>query len=193
MAIWQRRAPCEFTNTVTVTGVTTLTGNTGLTPGAGAPGKGSGGTYNSWREIAGGVIKTSILVDLTGCTPAGGLHDAIGVVGSDPAHVGQVTTALCGTLFAGRMTVIEDPNGQVDIDLRSNTSATIAENGDASAATSALLVEKAASWAQGSATMSNGFTALPAADTYLYLSKGAESSVSAYTAGKFLIELWGSA
>ena len=193
MALVRENAHAEFGATVTVSGFTKLNGNTGLTPGAGAPGKGSGGSYNSWREHLGGVIKTSILVDLTGCTPAGGINDAIGVVGSDPAHMGQVTTALCGTLFAGRMTVLEDPNGQVDIDLRSNTSAAIAENGNASSGTSVLLVEKSASWGQGTATMSNGFTELPAANTYLYLSKGSTTATAAYTAGKFLIELWGTA
>ena len=188
MAIWQRRAPCQFTNTVDVTGVTTLTGNTGLTATAavGAPGKGVGGSYNSWDERIGTIIKTNILVDLTGCTPAGGVNDAIGVVGI-AATLGQVTTAQCGTIIVGKMTCLEAPaTGNADIDLRAAADGTVVE---AVAPGGEQLIGKGGNWSVGNYVEFSAVTA----DRYLYLVKGAGGTTGAYTAGKFLIELWGSA
>ena len=74
-----------------------------MTAGAGITG-GTGTVYKANVTVAGDLIKTEILIDLTGLrnTAAG---DIIGKDGtSDVCHIGQITAALNGTIFAGEMT-----------------------------------------------------------------------------------------
>ena len=148
---------------------------------------GTGTIYRSSVIREGGIIKTSILIDLTGLrSTASG--DIIGVDGtSNVCHIGQITAARNGTILAGRMTCFETPaGGDPDINVHSATEGTGVEDGAISDLTETLLVN--------SGDLSTGtvviFTGVPAADEFLYLTLGATTDAD-YTAGKLLIELFG--
>ena len=168
-------------------GFTSLNANTMATEaGTGITG-GTGTIYRSSVIREGGIIKTSILIDLTGLrSTASG--DIIGVDGtSNVCHIGQITAARNGTILAGRMTCFEAPaGGDEDINVHSATEGTGVEDGAISSLTETLLVNA------GDATLGSVviFTAVPAADEFLYLTLG-DTTNADYTAGKLLIELFG--
>ena len=168
-------------------GFTSLDANTMATEaGTGITG-GTGTIYRSSVIREGGIIRTSILIDLTGLrSTASG--DIIGVDGtSNVCHIGQITAARNGTILAGRMTCFEAPTGgDPDINVHSATEGTGVEDGAISSLTETLLVNA------GDATLGSVviFTAVPAADEFLYLTLG-DTTNADYTAGKLLIELFG--
>ena len=167
-------------------------GNTGLTAGSGIDHSDGDGSpvYVSWQEIFGDVIKTSIYVDLDGHMPGGAAGDIIGANDAANCHLGQYTTAKCGTLFAAKMICVETPaGGEPDVDVYSATEATGTENAAVSGLTETALLEAAADWT--STLAPKHFTALPAADEYLYLVASGGGDTTEYSAGKFIIELWG--
>jgi hypothetical protein len=183
----------------TASGFVKLDGNTGLSAGTGITG-GTDTVYKSWIEHNGGIVTTYIYIDMDGLIGAGGAKDVIGKVGTANCHLGQYTTAKMGTLFAGRMTCLEVvAGGEPDIDLYSSNVATGTENvayDHSDMGTETALLTAGQDWiAALSANQFNtaALTALPTADDYFYLTKGANASTSEYTAGKFLIELWGAA
>ena len=148
---------------------------------------GTGTIYRSSVIREGGIIKTSILIDLTGLrSTANG--DIIGVNGtSNVCHIGQITAARNGTILAGRMTCFEAPaGGDPDINVHSATEGTGVEDGAIADLTETLLLNN------GDATLGKVgiFAAVPAADEFLYLTLGATTDAD-YTAGKLLIELFG--
>ena len=168
-------------------GFASLDANTMATEaGTGITG-GTGTIYRSSVIREGGIIRTSILIDLTGLrSTASG--DIIGVDGtSNVCHIGQITAARNGTILAGRMTCFEAPTGgDPDINVHSATEGTGVEDGAISDLTETLLVNA------GDATLGSVviFTAVPAADEFLYLTLG-DTTNADYTAGKLLIELFG--
>lgn len=156
-------------------------------PGAGISG-GTGTVFKSSVERIGDIIRTSILIDLTGLSSSTTDLDIIGQ-GTDPAYLGQITAAKNGTVFSGRVKCLEAPVGGVtDIDLYSATEATGVFDGGIAALTETALLTSGGAWTLGTSTE---LGALPAADQYLYLTGGAAGTAAAYTAGKFLIELEG--
>ena len=170
-------------------------GNTGLTAGSGinhTDGDGSP-VYVSWIEVFGDVVKTSIYVDLDGLMPGGAAADIIGANDAANCHIGQYTVGKMGTLFAAKMICVETPTGgEPDIDVYSSTVGTGTENvaiTHADLATEVALLAAAADWT--STTAPKHFTALPAADTYLYLVSSGGGDTAEYETGKFIIELWG--
>ena len=165
-----------------------------MSAGTGITG-GTGTVYKANVEVAGDLITTTILIDLTGLrnTAAG---DIIGVDGtSNVCHIGQITAALNGTIFAGEMTCLETPaGGEPDIDLYSADEGTGIEDGAVSSLTENALVTAGQDWIAGlSANQYNsaGLTAFPAADEYLYLVGGGGTTDADYTAGIFRITLYG--
>ena len=153
--------------------------------GAGFTG-GEGTVHKAGVSASGGIIKTNIILDITGLDDfAAG--DIIGVDDStDPAHIGQITTARNGTIFAVRMTCLELPvGGDVDIDLYSATLGTGAPDTAISALVETSLIN-AGDWTLGGVK----FAQTVAAGEYLYLVNG-DTTAGTYTAGKFLIELFG--
>ncbi len=167
-------------------GFTSLDANT-LATEAGTVTGGTGTIYRSSVIREGGIIKTSILIDLTGLrSTASG--DIIGVNGtSNVCHIGQITAARNGTILAGRMTCFEAPaGGDPDINVHSATEGTGVEDGAISDLTETLLLNN------GDSTLGKVgiFSAVPAADEFLYLTLGATTDAD-YTAGKLLIELFG--
>jgi len=172
---------------ITSAGVTSLDANTLATEAATGITTGSGTIYRSSVVRTGGVIHTSILIDLTGLRSTGS-GDIIGVNGTSLAcHIGQITAAQNGTILAGRMTCFEAPaGGDPDINIHSATEATGIEDAAISGLAETLLVNS------GDATLGSVviLTAVPAADEFLYLTTGAATDAD-YTAGKLLIELFG--
>lgn len=138
-------------------------------------------------ERKGDMIVTTILVDLTGLNSGGTINDIIGDDGSGVAHLGQITAERNGTIIGGKMECLELPaGGDPDINVYSADEATGVEDTLITALTETQLVN--AGDAVAGSTVA--FTALPAANQYLYLACGAVTDAT-YTAGKLLITLFG--
>jgi len=156
---------------------------------AGAGFAGAGTVYKTSITKQGDIFKTTILIDLTGTASSTTDLDIIGTSGV--SHIGQITAAKCGTLFFGQITCLETPaGGDVDIDLYSATEGTGAFDGLVTDLAEVAMLTKGGNWAAAAATQI-ALTTLPAADKYMYLTAGAGSVPGTYTAGQFLIELWG--
>ena len=158
-----------------------------MTPGAGiSPVTNS--SYAASVTKIGSLFKTEILIDLTGLrSTAGG--DIIGDDGTALAcHIGQITAAVNGTIFAGRISCLETPTGgDPDIDLFAATDGTAVEDTAISGVTGQASLVNAGDHAAAGFDM---LTAFPAANSYLYLVAG-DTTNADYTAGILLIELWG--
>jgi hypothetical protein len=183
MALTTFKNDMRITGDLYVTGK--IKGDGTITPGVGI--SGAAETFKAWTEDQGEIIKTSILIDLTGLSCGGTAGDIIGANGAGVAYLGQVVAATSGTIFSGRMTCLETPtNGDTDIDLYSATEATGVEDTAISTLTETQLIDAGAS----SLGSQDAFTAWPVANSYLYL-VGQGTGNAAYTAGRLLIEMWG--
>lgn len=162
----------------------------GLATGAGAGVTGGAGTvYKNSLRREGNLYVTSILIDITDLQSSTTDLDIIGQGGS-AAYIAKLTAAECGTtILAVRMTCLEAPaTGVTDIDLYSATEGTgVFDGGIASLAETAVITAGGA-WANDTV---KGATTVPLSTEYLYLTCGAAGTVGTYTAGKFLIEIFG--
>jgi hypothetical protein len=152
---------------------------------------GTGTVYRTSVIREGGIIVTRILIDLTGLHSEAADGDIIGVDGSaNPAHIGQITAAQNGTILGGIMRCLEVPaGGDPNIALYSAAEGTGVEDGAIGSLTETVIFDPNADW---TIDMSRSITGIPAADSYLYLVQGDATGTDAdYTAGKFLIELYG--
>jgi len=147
--------------------------------------------YDSSVRRVGNLLKTEILIDLTGAASTTTDKDIIGAAGA--CHFGQITTAVNGTIIAGSMACLEVPaTGADDIDLYMASIGTGAYDADGSGLTNAAsLITKGGAWTLQSPGLGTLMTAKVTADYYLYLLNGEAGTVGTYSAGKFLIELWG--
>ncbi len=149
---------------------------------------GTGTVAKSSVSKIGDIYVTKFLLDLTGLSSSTTDLDIIGQ-GASAAYIGQITAEESGTILAGRATCLEVPAGGVaDIDLYSATEATGVFDGGIAALTETALITAGGAW---TLALTKAFSAVPAADEYLYLTGGAGGTAAAYTAGKFLIELFG--
>jgi len=132
------------------------------------------------------IVKSTIMIDLTGLKDGGTAGDIIGKDGSGVAFIGQVTTANQGTVFGVTMTCLETPaGGSTDIDLFSATEGTGVNDTAIGDLTETQIINAGAASA---GTMVAGGDI--AADQYLYLvSQGTGDAT--YTAGRFMIEVVG--
>ena len=132
------------------------------------------------------VVKTTIMIDLTGLKDGGTAGDIIGKDGSGVAFIGQVTTANQGTVFGVTMTCVETPaGGSTDIDLFSATEGTGVNDTAIGDLTETQIINAGA--ASAGTVVAGGDIA---ADQFLYLvSQGTGDAT--YTAGRFLIEITG--
>jgi hypothetical protein len=154
-----------------------------MTPGAGF--KGTNTIHKVGVRLTGGIKKTEIMIDLTDAKSVATDLDIIGLSGV--SHIGQITAALNGTILMGKVTCLEVPvNGAIDIDLYSATEGTGAYDGLVTSLTSTALVTAGGNWTLG---LEKTMAAVPAANSYLYLTSGA-ATAGTYTAGKFLLEFW---
>jgi hypothetical protein len=172
---------------ISTAGFASLDANTMATEAGTGITTGSGTIYRSSVQRSGGIITTRILIDLTGLRSTGS-GDIIGVNGTAlVCHIGQITAARNGTILTGSMECFEAPaGGDPDINIHSATESTGVEDGAISGLTETLLVNS------GDATLGSKvfFSAVPAADQFLYLTTGAATDAD-YTAGKLFIELMG--
>lgn len=156
-------------------------------PGAGIT-DGTGTICRTAVSQEGGIKKTTILIDLTGLASSTTDLDIIGV-GTGVAYLGQVTAAECGTVLGLRMTCLEVPAGGADdIDLYSATEATGAFDTGIATLVETALVTNGEAW---TANMTKWASADVAAAQYLYLTGGEAGTAATYTAGRFLIEIFG--
>jgi|TARA_S200002703_G_scaffold116444_1_gene101958 hypothetical protein len=132
------------------------------------------------------IVKTTIMIDLTGLKDGGTAGDIIGKDGSGVAFIGRVTTANQGSVFGVTMTCVETPaGGSTDIDLFSATEGTGVNDTAIGDLTETQIINAGAASA---GTMVAGGDI--AANQYLYLvSQGTGDAT--YTAGRFLIEITG--
>lgn len=159
----------------------------GTQAGAGITG-GTGTVYRSSVQRVGGIVKTSILLDLTGLASSTTDLDIIGV-GTSPAFLGRIMAKDNGTILTGRMTCLEVPAGGADdIDLYAATEGTGVFDGGVAALTETALITAGGAWTLG---LTNVIAAVPASGQYLYLTGGEAGTAATYTAGKFLIEFEG--
>jgi|TARA_R100000149_G_C5864217_1_gene129358 hypothetical protein len=174
-------------SSISSTGVTSFDANTLATEAGTGITTGSGTIYRSSVQRVGGIITTRILIDLTGLRSTGS-GDIIGVNGTSlVCHIGQITAAQNGTILTGSMECFEAPaGGDPDINVHSATEGTGVEDGAIADLTETLLVNA------GDATLGSKvyFTAVPAADEFLYLTTG-DATDADYTAGKLFIEMMG--
>ena len=133
------------------------------------------------------IIKTTVFIDLTGLKSSTTDLDIIGDTGV--SYIMQVTAAINGTIYAGQIGCSEVPTtGADDIDLYAATEGTGAYDGGIAALAETALVTAGAAHAIGTV---KPFTALPAANQYLYLTSGEAGTAGTYDAGQLVIEMWG--
>ena len=133
------------------------------------------------------LIKTEILIDLTGLN-SGGADDIIGEADTANCHVGQILAGINGTIVAGRLTCLETPaTGDDDINVYSADEGVGVEDAAIAGLTETALCN--------SGNLTGGtvvsFTANPTAGEFIYLVAGVGDSNATYTAGILLIEFWG--
>lgn len=188
----------EFTNTAETNVLFSLDGpnNTAsfpsalLTTGSGAGiTDGVGAISKTSRGYAGGFYTTNILLDLTGTSSSTTDLDIIGT-GASAAYIAKLTAAECGTtILSVAMQCLEAPAGGVtDIDLYSATEGTGVFDGAVTSLTETALLTSGGAWANGT---TKAATVVPLSTEYLYLTCGAGGTAAAYTAGKFLITIYG--
>jgi hypothetical protein len=159
------------------------------TAGAGVDGA---QTYKAGVSAAGTLRVTQIVIDLTDLVGSTTDLDIIGDSAAASSHFGQITAAVNGTIVGGKVTCLEVPAGGADdIDFYSASVGTGTENviiTDAALGTETALVTSGGAWTSGA---TKGMTGLPTANDYLYVVNGEASVPGTFTAGKFLIELYG--
>jgi len=134
------------------------------------------------------VIISQLLLDVVGLNSQTA-NCIIGDDGEANCHIGQITTAKNGTIFAGSIKCLETPTtGDPDIDFYGSADeATGAENG---ALTTLTGEEKLLDHGDWTAEEEALLTAFPDADGYMYLVDGGGTN-GTYDAGQFLLTLYG--
>jgi len=152
---------------------------------------GTGTLYKASVTTRGNIIYTDILIDLTGLQSSDA-GDIIGKAGVAECHIGQITAAINGTILGGTMTCLEVPNGgETDIDLYYADAETGAENNAISTATNEVQITNNGDHTIGRVTPFLNLI-IPPANKYLYLVAGPAGLIEGeYSAGRFLIQMWG--
>jgi hypothetical protein len=164
----------------------------GVIAGAGITG-GTGTVVDTKIVKTGKIIHTQCFIDVTGLASSTTDLDVIGV-STTPAYLLQVTAAVNGQIFDSQMTCLEVPvTGVTDIELWAADDADAAFDSASTSFTNGVaVINQAAAWTLNEASSPNdAATNYPGADQYLYLLGGAAGTADTYTAGQFLIELWG--
>ena len=148
---------------------------------------------NTFVNKIGGIIYTTILIDLHGGLASGGTaNDIIGTDGGAAnAHIGELTTGVNGIPMEIEFSCLEVPTGgDPDINLNCSATATDAEN---AAVTSGTNLFNNGDLTLGFYASADGGSTLAAlTKKYLYLTTG-DATEAAYTAGKIVIKITGAA
>tara|TARA_R110000803_G_scaffold178034_1_gene240448 strand:+ start:964 stop:1584 length:621 start_codon:yes stop_codon:yes gene_type:complete len=132
------------------------------------------------------LVKTTIMIDLTGLNSGGTAGDIIGKDGSGVAYIGKVTTANQGTVFGVTMECFETPaTGDPDINLHSATEGTGVEDTAIGDLTETLIINGGDA-AVGTRTVGGTIVA----DQFLYLTSGA-ATAGTFSAGRLVITILG--
>lgn len=166
-----------------------LGGFNAMTPGTGIS-TGTGTVYTYDIRKVNTLWVTTIVIDLTGLASSAA-GDVIGKASTANCHLGQYLEAVHGVSLGGRISCIEAPaGGEPDIDVYSAPEATLTEDSAISASSGeAVLLDAAADW---TAVMTKSLAAV-ADEQYLYLVASGGGDNADYTAGRFVIELFGEA
>ena len=150
---------------------------------------------NTYVTKVGGVIETTILIDLAQGSGGGGTAgDIIGTYEdvANPAYIAQLDDVINGVVFACRVSCIELPTGG-DPDINVTFSATDDDVHDSAVSSGTILVDEGdltlgqnAVTAIGATTIAAGTNAKP----YVYLVNGVATD-AAYTAGKVILTFYG--
>jgi hypothetical protein len=155
---------------------------TPVSPAAGM----TGAVTTRVSEINGEVV-TTILVDLDAIDviASGDADDIIGLTGGI-SYITQITSAVNGVIYYFEMTCVEVPTvGDDDINLVSSATAT---NTQGNPVTSPTVLVNGGQWSAIGQRSTQTITITP--NHYLYLTQGGTTS-GTYTAGKYLIKLYG--
>ena len=129
------------------------------------------------------------MFDMTGLRTDTDDRDIIGeAVSGDDASLFQIKAGEHGTILMGKMTCLEAPLSLTDIDVYSATVSTGEHEDGIAALDETALLTAGGAWTSGKTV---GFIGVPAADEYIYLVNGAADTADNFTAGKFLIEMFG--
>ncbi len=159
-----------------------------MTPGTGIS-TGSGTVCAGHVSKHGSLIKTEIFIDMDGLE-SGDAGDIIGVAAAKNCYIGQLSADVNGTIVFGQVTCLETPaGGDPDIDFYGTvTEATGTQDTAITGLTGEAAFTANGDWAGAIATPIV-FSALPGAG-YMYMVDAGGTAVE-YTAGQFLIEMWG--
>ena len=184
-------AATEVSGTLAVAGATSLGTTEAVSAGTGIT-TGTNTVYKSSVVKVGGIFETNIYIDLTGLS-SNAAGDIIGKDATANSHIGQITTAVNGTIVGGYMQCLETPTtGEPDIDLFYADEATGTEDAAVSGLTNQVSVlAAAADWTIAANVNMRPLSAIVAADKYLYLVGGGGTTDGVYDAGKYLIKLYG--
>jgi len=179
-----------LSSTLSTAGATSLATTAGMTAGTGISSV-AAAIYKTSVVTIGSIIYTDIMIDLTGLNDGGTAGDIIGKDGGTAnCHIGQITAAVNGTIFGGKVTCLEVPaGGDADVDLWYGDNATGVQDAAVTTLTNQVKLTNAGDHTIGLVTPFLN-TVLPAADKYLYLANG-DVTAADYTAGKFIIQLVG--
>ena len=133
------------------------------------------------------IVKTTIIIDLTGLTKSSTVGDIIGRDGAGVAYFARVTTADQGVIFGIQMTCLEVPSaGNGDIDIFAATEGTGVEDTAIGDLTESQ-VTNGGPLVAGSMVAGGAI----AADQFLYLVNAQGAGAGTYTGGRLLIEITG--
>ena len=154
--------------------------------GAGAIG--TAATPATYRWIDKGVIVTQIKFDLTGLASVATANDVIGLAAGGVAYIGRNVEATNGIIFKAELSCLETPTGgDNDVNVVTSASAILIYD-DAGGTT---YVSNSGDLLKGQ-TIQNLVPAMTEGD-YFYLTAGTGDTAGTYTAGMYVLTLYGHA
>lgn len=152
-------------------------------------GAGAIGTYAApvtTRYTENGVIITDIKIDLTGLASVATANDVIGLAAGGAAYVGRNVVANNGIIYKMELICLETPaGGDNDVNVVAAASGALAYDG-AGGTTYGINGGDAVA-GQVVANLVQGLTA----NHYFYLTAGTGDTAAAYTAGQFIVRMYG--
>lgn len=146
-------------------------------------------TPQTRRWVENGVIITQIKFDLTGLASKDTANDVIGLSAGGAAYLGQNVVATNGVIFKAEIACLETPaGGDNDINVVANASGTLEFDG--AGGTTYVAGDMGDSVAGKSwQNLAPSLTA----NHYFYLTAGTGDTAAAYTAGMYVLTLYGHA
>jgi hypothetical protein len=163
------------------------------TTGRGA-GAATGSAYSCKVANINGEAVTTLLVDIEGMKSMNDEGDVIGIASTASSSLMKWSNSINGILYKLEMTCLEAPTGGTeDIDLRSAAAGGATYDTDGSGYTA--LLAAGGDWAVGKRLGTDGAngtqTQIGADGDHIYLVSGDANTDAVYTAGKFIIKMYG--